>query len=389
MKKFFLLAFLLLYSFNSFSLTFELNNDSYMKGETIFVSGKCGSFSGSAELIINSKEKDIFDSSIECFSGSDFSFNYEIDFLDPSGVWDLSIDDKVKAFPVQLSRESGFLLIDFLSPLSPNVFRTDDINITVKVSEAGESVSTAAVSSWDVFGEKRELVYKGEGIYSLAYEVPFDADFNSWNLIVVAKDLGSGSGGEAVIPLLIKKAPIRVELLEPVVSNFDLTTNIPVKAKISYINGKKVINPRVSVLFNNKEFFLSQESEGVFSFIYNPKEDDVGSLALIVSATDSAGNEGEASKNLVLTFSTLYYVIAFGPFAFVFLILISLVYFFVSRKFKESRKAKSFAERKTEIEAKVSGLQEQYFNKALISKDSFSKEMAKLEKELIDLEKEL
>ncbi len=290
------------------ALSLNVNNKAFIKGETIQLNGECKTKS-ILDLNIVMNEKKLFEEKITCKNNS-YDFNKQISFLDPSGKWKISVLENEskevveKEVNVRNSKESKFHLINFLSPQQITVSRTQDIKISVKITDAGKEVENGEVNFWTPKGERKKLEYRGNGTYLADYEIPFDAVEGKWGLIVTSNSLDENnfSGGEEKIEIEIQKQKINLKLLEPFESKFNIGEEVKFKVKANYANEKKIVSGKMQVAFNEKTFDANKlnEEEFVFSiFLDGSLNEEVKGITLKVE--DKAGNVGELKTDIIVS----------------------------------------------------------------------------------------
>src|SRR3989338_1686834 len=140
--------FLLFFVLNVFSLAFNLNQNSYSKGDLLTSFGTCRS---DVSITVLSSGKSIFSETASCTDG-EYSFEREIVFSDPSGLWTVTAVDSDsninKTFLVENSRESKFLLLKFLSPSANSKNKGETVTISIKATDSGQNVETASLYYW-------------------------------------------------------------------------------------------------------------------------------------------------------------------------------------------------------------------------------------------------
>ncbi len=389
MKKLIVL-FLFLFTISVFGLSIDTNSVDYVQGDTLYFFGNC---KPNSVLEINSVVgvKKIFNSSITCSNDGNFLFKYDSSFIDPFGEWLITLtsnDTSVKKIvKVNASRKASFYLITFLSPSSREINKAIDLDLVVKVTDKGTPVNNAEVYFFGLNGEKKQMRFVSDGVYSYKYLVPFNAVQKFWNLLVLTQKETNEEriGGFGEMNLALKPAIISIEFIEPKFDSIDLSVKqkIPIKVKVNYLNEKPLIQGKVKLVVGEKELVLNQLSENLFYMEYLPNLTDLGSIDLKIVASDSAGNQGLASK-IVQTSGELIFILKQNIFLILLIsvLIIGSVLFF-SNKFVLFSSLKKLKEEEEKIMRKIKELQEDYFLNQKINPEQYKKTLAEYNAKLV------
>jgi hypothetical protein len=394
MKKI-VLILILFFCFNVFALNLDTNSVKYFQGETLYFFGSC---TPNTELQITALNeiKKVFFEKINCSYQGKYFFEFNSSFIDPSGKWVITLDSVEgsvkKVVDVLPVRESSFYLISFLSPPSREISKASDLDLVVKVTDKGTPVNNAEVYFFDLFGEKKKMDFVSDGIYSFKYELPFNIETEFWNLLVLAqKENEITIGGSNEINLSLIDALISIEFIEPLFDSYDLSLNqrIPIKIKASYLDGKPVINPNITLTVNNKNFQFTAISENEFYFDFIPEITDLGSVVLMVNARDTAGNVGNNSK-VIQTKGELIFILKQNILLILLIsiVLIGIILMF-SNKFILTKSLKSLELKEKELIQKIKSLQEDYFLNQKINPIEYKKILAEYNSKLALVKKKL
>jgi hypothetical protein len=230
-------------------LTLEVKEDSFEKGDRIVIRGKANV---EVEVTAYNEERIVFSEKVPV-EGSGFYLEYETSFTDPTGEWRIVAEDglnsKEELVTVSETRESSFLSLVFLSPAPTTFRRTETIEVSVKVSDAGSPLSEAQVYFWGADGDKISLSHTGEGIYSKTYRIPEDGISGPWNLTAVAshRKIGETIGGEGKIALYVEKSPLTIVLVDPVNLEFYFDKPVEIKVNVLYYDESTMSDGNVLV----------------------------------------------------------------------------------------------------------------------------------------------
>lgn len=400
MKKF-LFLFLFIFCFSSvFALSFDLAKGNYSKGEFIDFNGLAlGEVSVVLTASPGNKEIDSF--VVKPDENGVFSLKYFISCVDPAGDWKMVVSDaeeeSEKAFYVGSSVECEYFRVDFISPSSSSFFRKDKFDVRVKVTDAGKEVNNAEVYFWDFEGNKKRMNFEANGIYYFENVlIPVDSELKKTNFMVVALSGGKEKyGGSNIVSFEIRRVPIKIELIEPLVKEFNFGKPLELKVKPLYSADESIVSDvKIWVEFNNEKFNLVKEQEGIYSLTV-PTEDLNSEIFYVnVFAEDSFGNSGTLSLDFEPK-GYLYFYIAQNAIVYIFPALFVIYIVFVS--FKQGRVFvnRLFLKRKRKkLLILMKKLQDDYFNKQIISRevyaeqyDNYNNELDKLESEMAELEK--
>lgn len=375
------------------ALGVNFGKGSYYKGEVIDVSGQCG-VSGRVNLTLEYSKKMLAGQGIDCNFGI-FFFSYESSYLDPAGGWSAEIEGDgnsvVAKADVLATPKSAYYLITFLSPITLEHSRNDDVKVRVRVTDAGTPVEDAEVQTWDSGGTKRQLAPEGAGLYYFDYTVPYDTRATSWNIIVTAQKVADGErfGGESSLITEITKANINIEKVEPKTSTFELGESIPIAVKISYQNGKKVIDPVVMASVKDKELVMVPAPDGTFRTEYAASAGEEGGLAFGITAKDGAGNTGKISANVVAVAGPVWFIKSNILYIIMILVVAAISGRFVYNAVNEKlflERLKTEREKTTEL---IKALQRDYFERATVPRAMYERSLSEHKTRLGELEKKI
>ncbi|HIH16213.1 MAG TPA: hypothetical protein HA252_02300 [Candidatus Diapherotrites archaeon] len=386
-------ACLLLLAGSVQALTFSLNKNSFYKGEEMLVTGTA---SGLVTVSAASGEKQVFERKIPLDPDSNaFRFTRQVSMLDPKGSWDVQVSDlnssERREVIVNPTRESEFLVLTFLSPSQGAYARTSSVGMAVRVTDAGKAVTDGIVHAWDAAGAKIRLNNNGDGTYSTTYKIPPAARAGRWNLKVTAirESMPEEIGGENSVDLEVVETPLLVDVLEPRVEEFEVGKAISLKLKLSYPDGGTVTNASVVVTANYQLLSLKGEGLGIYSARFVPEVSEEELVEIRVEAKDAAGNSGQKRLNLkpsgywmhVVKENAVFY---FFPLLFIFYILLLTVKeirFFLGRTGLRGKKQQLLLLKKK--------LQEDFYAKNVVSKQTYDLRNAELNTELNEVRAKL
>jgi len=374
------------------ALTIATDKEEYIKGEEIHASGNCDS--DKVKISLQNSERKVFEKEVNCLDSS-FELNYLITFLDPGGIWLLKAyslgEEKTTRVRVKPSRESQFYLITFLSPSKESYLRTEDLNVRVRITDAGENLEGAAVFTWDVFGEKKQLIPMGKGLYSLPYQVPVDASIGNWKIVVTAEKIVEGErfGGEKSRFIAIENGWIKIELVKPKVKNFAVGSAAVIELKASYLNGKRPLNPIASLSFDGKTIEMAHAGDGIFIHSLALGKNDVGTKKINLLVKDEFGNSGESQIEIVVSEGPLFWIIEVGPYTIILFGIIVAILFFALSRVKKKKAKKRLEKQRQAVEEKIKKVQQDYFENGKISKRKYKQKIAELEATLSEIRQRL
>lgn len=393
------LVLLFLFCFVSFvaSLSVEIPKGSYEKGEYLDLNG----FSdGKVNFFVYALpgDKTVLSSVVEPDEKGFFSFKYFISCNDPLGEWVVLVKDdkeeKELRFSVNSSVKCEFLRVDFISPSSSSYFRTQVFDVRVKVTDAGIPVNNATVYFWDFNGTKKRMYFEGNGIYYFENVlIPVNAAIEKKSLMVTAlAGDQQKNGGSNVVSFDVRLVPIKIVLIKPLIKEFNFGDPLELEVKPVYSDNQLVSDVKVWVEFNNEKFNLQKNQSGNY-FIVIPTEDLNAEIFYInVLAEDKYFNLG----NLALSLEPkghLYYFIAQNAIVYVFPLIFVLYVLFVS--FKEGKtfvKRILYKRERKKLLILMKKLQDDYFNRQIISREvyfqqyeNYNRELDKLENKITEL----
>lgn len=393
----FILLFALILSFDVSALSFSSDKSSYYKGETIVVEGTA---KGTIDFNIMTREKlEVTKGKITGAIDGNFSFTYKTSCNDPEGEWIITVNDSmdVNQLRVNVSSVLGkdrcrYLKIKFLSPSSSFLNRTDSFNITVEVTDAREKVNSAKVYFWNLDGMKTAMYRTGDGIYSFKnYYVKPNALLGERNLKVTAMDVGEEvRGGEENIKFSIERAQIQFDIIQPKqLKEFIFGNPLRIELIPRYPNNESVREPSLKSSVGDERFDLNK-SEGNLYWIEIPTHELNNEIITItLEATDAYGNSGRRVLSLKPV-GYWYFIIQQNAIFFVFpaLFVIYILYLSV-REGRIFFKRTSLNRRKKKLLILKEKLQDDYFNKQMITRKIFYDQLQEYDLELEEVDEKL
>ncbi|MFH1587053.1 MAG: hypothetical protein ABID38_04310 [Candidatus Diapherotrites archaeon] len=395
MRRIVVLLLIVLLAASAFAISVETDKASYEKGEFISITGECLKDTG-LTLLITASGRKLHEEKIYCNKNSRYFLNYKTSFLDPKAKWDLKVlqggeDDETQLY-MYPKNEGAFYLITFLSPSPGKYKKGEDLTLSVKVLDAGEAVTDANVISWGVMGEKLQLENRGGGIYSIDLAIPFDSEKTAWDFIVLAQSAKRGNifGGEQSLGIEIESAQIIIEVIQPEVHEYDLSTPLPLEARIKYSDGKAVKNlQEIGAEISGVKILLSEIGEGLFSSEHLMSCDDAGSVSIRFFASDTAGNSGQATKNIVATGQIGCFLRDNWIYILVIIVLVVTVSLFAYSRLSHNLKTKLLKNERDKTMNLIKSLQEDYFTKGVMPAISYKKNLAKYQAKINELDKKI
>jgi len=364
------------------------------RGQQISITGECGTQPGVSVKITSGTAK-ILDTAAQCSAGL-FELPYASTFLDPVGKWTIAANDGTETSSTEIladdAREGGFFLVRFLSPAEGKYARTETISLTVEVTDSGRKVDDANVAFFDFEGNRIFLKGVGEGIYTADYEIPADAGVGKWSLEVFAQSTSSGvvAGGRNAIGLEIGEPPVKIQVIEPSVTSFEIGDEVKIKLAVTYFNGKSLGgDAKVSALAGDNRIELIQTAENTFEGKFTAQSTSTGALELLLEAEDGAGNKGTALQKLVVGCSITCLAKNYGVFVLLALVVIAaVVTVLYSKLSSRNQLGKLQAERQKTLDL-VKSLQEDYFGKGVMPSSSYKKNLSDYKAKLSEIEQKI
>jgi len=361
----------------------EFDKDSYVKGETIWITGKC---IPGEENRINAAFRNsiIFDQNTECVQGN-FSFSYKTKVVDPSGSWNVIArpqNDSGKT-EVLLSASSAYYKITFLSPSNGELKRGQSVPISVMVDDEGTAVNDANVYVFDFEGKRTLMENRGNGIYSFSSQMPFDGPLGEWDIIVVAeKEKNITLGGERKLLIQIIGAPIVIDIENPQEGWHMQNNRIQIRGEVSYENGTLIPPDKIKSMeiYANEEKISDNSGKNTFTASYDAKSEGTHTLRFVVE--DEAGNNAEKSIDVYVTCPLQCTFEKNFPIAILGLAFVALVVFVAHKTVLSGRKLANAKSEKERMHRGMERLQKDYFNKKIGSQE-YKEAMAEYREKLL------
>lgn len=391
---FLLSAVILLPFLPAFSMKFD--KPYYVKGNDLNVFGECAPGSEVSLSAATGENNFVFSEILGCGMDGKYWFAREISFLDPSGDWVVSAksgsEEEKSRIVVAQNRESSFYLVTFTSPVVEKIGRTSGINVTVKITDSGESVYDANVATWLLSGERVFLRNEGGGIYIMESVIPYDYALGKKDIVVTAESRQGGKvfGGEASTTIDIEKAVIDVNLLEPKARNFDLTSRVNFEVAATYPDGKAIekiaLKPIAILQHADSNIPFIENGNGRHVLSYTPLPSDSGNTSFTILVFDDAGNSGSESLNITFSCSPVCLVQTYDLFFLILLLITLPVLVLAGMKARKLFGERSTRDEKEKLEELVKELQEDYFKKAKITPSLYRKTLAEYKARIAELE---
>jgi hypothetical protein len=375
------------------SLSITADKGRYFKGDSVLIHGDCV-VNDLLDVSAEAEEGTVFSVRTQCSLTGGFEIKRDADFLDPSGEWFLKVKSPKSEAKARIiispKMESSFYLISFISPQPGSHHRTSAIELTVRVTDAGRPVADANVVTWLFEGTRQPLASRGNGVYSLESEIPFDAPLGKKMLTVVAKSRSGENiyGGENSISLQVEETTVDLELLSPAARNFDVTDDVVFEVMPYYASGRPAdtfSGLAVSLLYGDAVLDFRKTEKGTYLLSYRPSQSDIGNRAFAITAEDSAGNTGRKAVNLTFGCSAVCVIKSYAVYVLVALVvLLSIFAVFYSKirfyfELKRTRSGSAKAERL------IKELQKEYFGRGVMSASSYRKALASYKGRLTEL----
>jgi hypothetical protein len=380
---------LVLFSTTTFSASIGTNETSYDKGDTIIFTGS------STERVVNlfatANEKVVFERVVRTDVNNNFSLSYKTTPLDPSGEWIISINDINTSTKLTVSptKDSSVFVMVFASPIPGTYSRREDVEINVKVNYLGSVVEDATVLVWGPNGKKLPLRNKGNGIYSVPYQIPNETNLGEWVVTAVSQkdDNGSLIGGENSITINIDSAPIKIIINNPVLKGIGVEEVIPINVSLEYFDGDAVNDATLigRVGANAKELVFTKNANGSFLSTYTSDLADLGEIVFEFEATDAFGNIGSNKKSVIVGGQLSWFLEKTWYYFVIVVIVIFVILLKTKIAFKKSSGLSKLRKLKTNEESKLEQTQKDYFELQAIDRKTFDKQSAEIESNIQNL----
>lgn len=295
------------------TVTLVSDNDNYLRGETIQISGTVKdslnkpvtSGTVTVQFLYGEWSQK---STVQIVNGS-YSDNYYISYGNPTGVWTITAsatDDlgdtgtKSKNIAVA-SPDNDVYRVKFTSPdnhISYSRGRTLTISTTITDNEDANVDGADSVFANSPSGENIPLSEKGGGVYENTYTIKFNDPAENWSLSVEGRKTTDNTfrAGGVYLNIQVVPATLQVELQSPTQATSEARKSVEVRVKVSYpFDGGAVEGATVSV--NDPEggsLTPMHQGGGIYRTTYTPQSP--ADWTMQVQAEDSYGNSGEKSS---------------------------------------------------------------------------------------------
>ncbi len=384
----------------------ELDSESYSMGDVVYAEGNLSKrgtpLSREAEFKIFSESGElIYGKQLFTDSNGNFSLDYHSSLIQPPGTWTLSFEafDREKnlgkaEFEVPFSVEglTRFLDLGVLSPREKVFERAEEVKLLVSLDFEGKPVKDAEVRA--ILPDKKilELREGREGKYSLSFNIPVGFPLGDQNIFLLAKkDFNAVTySGSAPVELIVEKAQIRSEVIEPSRSFYALGEEIKARVKLTYSSGQPAANAETFFYLNDERLQVRELGGGVYAASYPLTGEEISesSLELAMEFSDLYGNSGAESISLEINrdVSFLYFLRRQPLLAASFFVVLSAVVLVLLVVRRRRGKLGSLKKRAEELKKIKSELQDRYFNRGAITSEEYYSLLNQYSSELRDIE---
>ncbi len=171
-------------------------------------------------------------------------------------------------------------------------------------------------------------------------------------------------------------------MIEPRVEEFEVGKQVPIKLKLSYLDGSVVKNAAVTVTANYQLLALREEGLGVYSSKFIPEISEDSLVEIRVEAKDGSGNTGQKRLNLKPTGYWMHIVKENAVFYAFPLVFISYIMFLTVKEIGFFLRRMGLRKRKQQLLLQKKKLQEDFYAKNILSKQTYDLRNAELNTEL-------
>lgn len=383
------------------ALTLTTDEENYVKGDQIHVSGTAYGDNGviplscEATLIFSCDEWERR-AAILIDDGA-HTYDYAISFGDPHGTWNVAlqvgnntVSDDIS---VRLPIDTIYYTVEIWSPPGGHFYmRGTEVRISVSVTEAGDPVENAAVSCRSSKGDNLSpFIENSPGRYSLSHTLGWDEPLGKWCISVEAKKIVDAQlkVGGSYTTVEIEPAVIDLERLRPSTNKFVRGETVDIEVRASYPTGTLPENAVVTVtLPNGENMSLTKGENDTYVGSYEITSENVTGWIMQITATDPYGNRGtdsfaisvappKGSSPILLVLLVVAISLAAG-----------IASSFIALRKRRAGRLKSIKEEKRDIQRAQEDIAVRYFKKGEIPRETYDKLMSELERRFTELEKE-
>lgn len=373
----------------------QINKPNYQKGEEITIIGTQAE--GFVEITAKNGSMDVFNARVLPVDGN-FLFERKIDYLDPKGIWRITVKDAKTASEknvlVNPNREAEYLVITFKSPAPAAYARTTNIDVTVEVKDAQQPVLDALVYVWGLKGEKLQLQGKGDGSYSLPYALPVDGAIGEFSLTAVASAMTGAEkkdkvGGEMSLKLKVETSPVNIEILEPKADEIELGEKQILQLRLSYANNNPVKNAEITALAEHLNIIVDEKEDGIYEGTFVVEDSEAGVMELRVKASDAHSNKGELKKSIKLK-SEVFFLLKENLTLYIFpIIFVGYILVLAGNEASYFLRRALLRRRKQQLLLMKRNLQKQYYQDRALDQATFERRNAEVDTELNEIRTKL
>lgn len=305
----------------------SFNEPDYSKGEKMVLTGEVRD---SLARLIKDGNLDVefsFDKwksskSTSIGVNGNFLLDYLVSFGDPEGKWDATVFVKDQfnnsgsaklAIDVKTPVAGSYLYVKFLTPVEDLTYsRGETIKLAVEVTEGDKLVSNADISVKTPKGDVLRLNETAGGAYSAEYSLGYDEPVGNISLVAqgIKYDEGKFKAGGNFIPIQVRPANVKLDIIEPSKSDFVEGETVTIAAKALYPDGTSVSGANVFVESpSGEKIYLKEVEKGLYEKDYVIKPGEEGSWQMQLAAEDAYGNSASAQKVILVGQITLFYLL--------------------------------------------------------------------------------
>lgn len=382
-----------------------LSNDKILLGDIFLVSGniKRRGIPLAQEVLFSAADDNSvlipgFSQKVNSDANGNFVLDYHTSLIEPIGEWALKVESTdqfgnkgifEKKIRVASAAKADFLDLEFLvpSPSIESIFeRGEEIKILAGLRFEGKDLEEAAMKA-TINEASIDLIEFIPGKYSGKYKIPFDSPLGSIQISAVAfKEINKTRySGSATTRVLIKEAPIRIDVIEPTINVFAIGETITIVVSLSYPSNTPVTGIDINaVTSGGRRISFKEARPGIYEGRLPVLSQDKVGLSLTLIAVDGFKNRGtrEMPFEILETKSLFFYFMA-DPVLVLLLVLIVIVllgvFVFI---FRLRRRIGALEKRRDELLRLREELQQNYFSFGTIDRKEYYSLMSQYMEEL-------
>jgi hypothetical protein len=321
-----------------------------------------------------------------------FLLNRTVSLTDPAGNWNISVvcwnvigrgSDTLQIRIDEPPRYDYYNVV-INSPVVGSIYyQGEEFMVTATVKSDDMVVSGAMTFAVLPTGDRISMVETAAGVYSEIVRLDFSDPVGSWEVTVRA--IKGNYTGENSFNITVRRPDLCLALIEPPASSHILGNTVTVKVNVTYPDGSPTTNLLIYLETPSGNVTLDDMGDGVYEVSYTPKS--LGTFDLIFSGDVSLDYQTRSIEIREPIF--LDYILMYWYLVLMFIVLILILSYSSVKKILSSSRTESLKLERKEVQALQKELQNSYFKRNEIDRQTFDRRAQELDERLRKLDEKI